>query len=677
VISSYVFDISAGQAIKSGVNALVINVVKNTTVKSPFLAQQRAFAFSLEFGTDTVQAGTLLDLTVEWGGGADETLQMDTRTIDTADLRRTIYRCKPAEVLLEPGTYPGGSATSAYVEHPEEGTESCMIVVQPREIPDTFLIKFQIMVFDIDEEHDTFALYDGDTPYAVETARFWRQIQPAPDPKYFASSLIFFQNPADCPRAVGFRLTTSRKATEEVPLWQAFAKPRGGIALNYELVDPEKMDHIKATIRFVGAGDLTDKWVTFKLRKILAEAQSRMYTSILFESVQTSRRSTERQLLSTSDVATRTLATSNQDALDAASSLTEALNQGTVTVAMNNQGIPGSAELVGAVSVFRCGIELECVPTPPEIITTPAPPPPPTTPKPEPFPLLEVVGLSAALIALPIVFGLLCMCAMGVYKVRDMKEARAKKGQAIEAYEHWLNEKETELKGLDEFDQEAFCKKFDIEYENLEADFAQNVKENARMVFAKTHGLGDQPSGLWRHLPAEMVWTEPLAAVPSASHEKSVNGGSKTNSEEDGKSTSSKTSKKSKKSVSKSAEQAENGLDEQDEANDLERTVSSSSKKSNASKKGKHNGKSSKGKSGKKENGTSADPSDEAAGPKDEEGPATAKEEGQNGQEAAGAGRAESLRKKFSFASVSAVLGTSRNSAKGKEFSDAELHVAV
>jgi hypothetical protein len=84
------------------------------------------------------------------------------------------------------------------------------------------------------------------------------------------------------------------------------------------------------------------------------------------------------------------------------------LKAGALTVTMQLAGLMGQASL-DRLSVFRCGVELECVALPPEtpvitaapVETTPVPPPP--------FPLMEVILVSGTVV-LPLVLVLLGVC---------------------------------------------------------------------------------------------------------------------------------------------------------------------------------------------------------------------------------------------------------------------------
>ncbi|KAJ1475272.1 hypothetical protein T484DRAFT_1828988 [Baffinella frigidus] len=66
------------------------------------------------------------------------------------------------------------------------------------------------------------------------------------------------------------------------------------------------------------------------------------------------------QRRASSDATIRVLATSPANALALSTLFSTALTTGVLTAGMNVAGIEGSAELIGFIYVYRCGVELDC-----------------------------------------------------------------------------------------------------------------------------------------------------------------------------------------------------------------------------------------------------------------------------------------------------------------------------
>ena len=216
-----------------------------------------------------------------------------------------------------------------------------------------------------------------------------------------------------------------------------------GFAVSYKLVDPKKMDHFIAPLGFSDmVDDITEASIQLKLRKVFAAIMSIMYPSVVFDEASAARRSkagfASGRRAGTSTASIRVLCNSPTDATSLADSFSTAINADSVSVGMNAVGIPGRVALTGPVRVYRCGIELECVPTPPRVIPEETPPPVPPEGTPKPFPLIQVIQLSVGIIIGPLIVGLCVLAVFCHMKMKLHKELTAKRKQAIEAFNEWM-----------------------------------------------------------------------------------------------------------------------------------------------------------------------------------------------------------------------------------------------
>jgi len=187
---------------------------------------------------------------------------------------------------------------------------------------------------------------------------------------------------------------------------------------------------------------------------------------------------------------------------------------------MNSAGIPGGVVLTSPIQVFRCGIELECVPREPEIIpdTTPVPVPPVIPP--EPFPLQEVVSFALGIILGPSIVAVCFLVLYCVQKKKSSAELAVKREESKKAFKVWIDEKESELNAMSGKQLGVLFERFEqVEVDAWkEEEMHSMVPEMAKYFYRIETGLGSKPEGIYRHVPLQLFApgkpAKPAAPVP-------------------------------------------------------------------------------------------------------------------------------------------------------------------
>ena len=425
--------------------------------------------------------------------------------------------CSGVHVVENDSNLPSGNdllqfpqTLRIYQEIQNDDVAECIFVIQPVN-PRKFLLKIVFHEYDVDESTDLVEMFDGDSPGAVRMGILFKKSNSlSKNSDYFDAKRQMFAE--GC--ALTLRLRSRRSVTAGEQKLLSYSSGHVGFALSYTLVDPTKMDHFKAQLGFTDMVDsIADLAVQLNLRKVLASADilNTIYSTIIFDETRVGRRSLTHAVsislsrrAGTSSAVIRVLCTSGEETVMLADLLTAKTKAGGVKAAMNAAGIPGGVSLLAPIQVFRCGKELECVPTTPApvpvITTTPAPTPAPPTP----FPLKETIQLALGVIVGPSVVGFLAILAMCYYKGRAWSEQRAKRRQAIEAFNDWMDDKMADLQALDGFDLGRLAEKEGLvakdEWE--EAAMAEMIPEIAKSAWRNQKGLGLRPEGIYKHVPA-------------------------------------------------------------------------------------------------------------------------------------------------------------------------------
>ena len=529
----YVFDVSS-VLVKRG-QAMVLKVVGNMSNHAPGTQDLYTIAFSFNY-TNTLTRQHGFQPTVEAvmpDGVVVESMRTDAPSSGIGG--SGVEYCSGVQVVGDTTVLPGrnteltgGASLRIYQEIKHDGLAECIFVIQP-ENPNEFLLKLSFDEYDLNEETERVEIFNGDSPSAPRMGILYKKTYTfGSDPKYFYAGEEMFVE--EC--AVTFRLQARRNVPAGQKELLGYVKGRMGFALTYDLVDPSKMNHFKAQLGFGGMVDsVTDKAIQLKLRKVFGAAMGIMYPSVVFDSASDGRRymlldvHVDRRS-GTGAASVRVLCTSPDSTLQKADKFASDLNAGLVTSSMNDAGIPGGVVLTAPIQVFRCGIELECVPTEPVVV-----PPPPTTPipleqTPLPFPLEAVVRLSLALILGPLSVAF-CICVLYlVLKRQEAAKIAAKKQQGIDAYDVWIEEKSATLKAMSGRDLGVMAEKYELVEENKwdPAEMYEMIPEMAKFFFRTERGCGFMPEGVFKYVPESMYAEgKPVAlmkAKPSAAEQK-------------------------------------------------------------------------------------------------------------------------------------------------------------
>ena len=185
-----------------------------------------------------------------------------------------------------------------------------------------------------------------------------------------------------------------------------------------------------------------------------------------------------------------------------------------MTGSMNAAGIPGTVALVPPMIFFRCGKELACVPTtpapPPVVKTTPVPTPAP----PVPFPLYETIQLSLGVVVGPIIVGLIALLAYLWFKRKASQKLRAKREQAIEAFNTWIDDKIDDLEEKSGFELGKLAEaKGLVDKEGWKEDeMTSLIPDLARCLYRHEQGFGKEPEGIFKYVPESLYKTASISA---------------------------------------------------------------------------------------------------------------------------------------------------------------------
>ena len=400
----------------------------------------------------------------------------------------------------------GSKAFRLYHEIAQDGVAECVSVIQP-ENPNNFLMKLTIEEYDVNEAAEMVEIFNGDSPTSPRMGILYKKTQAFRlDSRYFLASREVFVE--EC--AVALRFSARRNLLAGQQQLLGYSRGHMGFAVSYKLVDPKKMDHFIAPLGFSDmVDDITEASIQLKLRKVFAAIMSIMYPSVVFDEASAARRSkagfASGRRAGTSTASIRVLCNSPTDATSLADSFSTAINADSVSVGMNAVGIPGRVALTGPVRVYRCGIELECVPTPPRVIPEETPPPVPPEGTPKPFPLIQVIQLSVGIIIGPLIVGLCVLAVFCHMKMKLHKELTAKRKQAIEAFNEWMEEKIDDLTRMSGSDLGALASKHELVSGNwTEKEVQDMIPEIALYLYRTKRGCGNKPDGVYKYVPPKM-----------------------------------------------------------------------------------------------------------------------------------------------------------------------------
>jgi hypothetical protein len=400
----------------------------------------------------------------------------------------------------------GTNSLRLYHEIAHDGLAESISVIQPKN-PNSFLMKLKFDSFDVNEDTEMVELFSGDSPTSPRMGiLYFKTLNFRSDSRYFftASEVIV----EEC--AVALRFSGRRFVPAGHQQLLGYSRGRLGLAVSYELVDPTKMDHFIAPLGFVGmVDDIAETSIQLKLRKIFASILSSMYPSVIFEEVSSGRRSIEDfatgRRAGTSRAEVRVLCNSPFDTTEKADSFSTALNANLVSTAMNAAGIPGGVALTGLIRVYRCGFELQCIPRPPNVV------PPPVTESvkpqetPRPFPMEQVIQFSLGVVLGPLIVVLVATVFFCHWKLKQIKEVKAKKEVALVKFHDWMEQKIQDLEKMDKRDLGTLAAniKF-VKIDWTEEEVQALIPDIALYFYRNKSGCGVKPVAWCKFVPRNL-----------------------------------------------------------------------------------------------------------------------------------------------------------------------------
>ena len=508
----YVFDVSSRLVYKD--QAFVLTVLTNLSDHAPATQDIQSFAFSFNYTnppirqdsfvptvTSSLEEGTLIGAMA-----ADRDVGASGVSYCNGVLVVAGGKSLPAQnVNLEPG-----QRLRVYQEITHDGVAECIFIIQP-ENPNQWLMKLKFDEYDVNEGNEMVEMFNGDSPAAPRMGILYKKTNSFRlDKKYFLSSKEMFVE--EC--AVTLRLLARRLVPAGQQELLGYSKGRAGFAFSYDLIDPSKMDHFKAQLGFSDmVDDVTENSVQLKLRKVFAGTIDILYPSVVFDGASSSRRSvglvvevTRGRRAGQGAASIRVLCTSPDETSRQADAFSAVINADLVSSQMNIAGIPGRVVLTAPIQVFRCGIELECVPWEPEIIPVTTPMPQPPVIPPEPFPLLKVASFALGIILGPSIVVLCAVIAYFYFKRKGASELAAKRSLAIEAFKEWISNKEDDFREMSGNELGRLAERFELVEEDQWTDdeMPDRISEMAKYFYRIERGFGCKPEGVYRHVPPKL-----------------------------------------------------------------------------------------------------------------------------------------------------------------------------
>ena len=400
----------------------------------------------------------------------------------------------------------GTNSLRLYHEIAHDGLAESISVIQPKN-PNNFLMKLKFDSFDFNEDTEMVELFSGDSPTSPRMGILYLKTRSFRlDSRYFSvESEVIVE---EC--AVALRFSGRRFVPPGHQQLLGYSRGRSGLAVSYDLVDPTKMDHFVAPLGFVGmVDDITETSIQLKLRKIFASILFSMYPSVIFEEASAGRRSIQDfatgRRAGTSRAEIRVLCNNPTDTTTKADAFSEALNTNLVSAAMNAAGIPGGVALTGPIRVYRCGVELECVPRPPKVV------PPPVTESakpqetPKPFPLERVIQLSLAVVLGPLIVVLVATVFSCHWKLKQIKALKAKKEVALVKFHDWMERKIQDLENMDIKDLGILAaKEHFVKSDWKDEEVKALIPDIALYFYRNKSGCGVQPVDWCKFVPQSL-----------------------------------------------------------------------------------------------------------------------------------------------------------------------------